>query len=147
VLPASFYQPSSFFIGECRCVMASFVPFFVELFAPVYILLGVRDVSVSQIFLYFDRSIAKNMTLGGSLFFLAHATKYRIMLILLTRHHFFVAMLREVTTVAEWLDGGVAAATESDAVANFIDFSICRPDRDASSHPNRTTGLHLRVFD
>jgi len=90
---------------------------------------------------------AKNITVGGLLFFLARATKYRIMLILLTRHHFFVAMLREVAAVTKWLDGGLAAATESKAIANFIDFSIYRLDRDASSHPNRTTALHLRVFD
>jgi hypothetical protein len=69
------------------------------------------------------------------------------MLVLLARHHFFVALLREVTAVTKWLEGGLAAATESYAIANFIDFSICRPNRDASSHPNRTTALHLRVFD
>jgi hypothetical protein len=88
-----------------------------------------------------------DITVGGSLFFLAHAIKYRIMLILLARHHFFVDMLGEVTAVTEGLDGGLAAATEGYAIANFVDSSICRPNRDASSHPNRTTALHLRVFD
>ncbi len=68
-------------------------------------------------------------------------------MILLTSHHFFVVTLREVTAVAKWLDGGLAAATESYAIANFIGFSICRPNRDASSHPNRTAAFHLRVFD
>jgi hypothetical protein len=34
-------------------------------------------------------------------------------------------MLREVTAVTEWFDGGLAAAAESYAIANFIDFSVC----------------------
>jgi len=88
-----------------------------------------------------------DITVGGSVFFLVGATKYRIMLILLARHHFSVAMLGEVAAVAKWFDGGLAAATEGYAIANFVDFSICRPNRDSSSHPNRTTALQLRVFD
>jgi len=87
------------------------------------------------------------MIVGGPLFFSLRAAKYRIMLILLARHHFFVAMFREVTAVTKWFYGGFAAATKGNAIANFVDFSICRPDGNASSYPNRTAALHLWVFD
>ena len=51
-------------------------------------------------------------------------------------NEFFVLVFGEVAAVAEWLKGGFATSTKSDAVSNLIGLSVCGFDGDAASHPD-----------
>lgn len=69
------------------------------------------------------------------------------MFLLLVGHSLLFTMLRVMAAVAEWLICRFAAAAESDAIANFVCFSVCRFDWNAAAHPDWTAAAHLGIFD